>query len=450
MSFSCNPNNPSCSLRELPRSKVSCLATSCLAAVLLWLVTPAQAHEEPAGIFLTWQQDATSTMTIDWQTSPDHPDNPILHFRPADSLAWETVEAESLPFPHSDRTIHRVELTGLQPDSRYEFRPDGYERIYHFHTLPQRVDRPLTFAIGGDVRHQQEWMERTNRVAMEYEPEFIVWGGDLAYADGVPARVVRWYEWFEAIQNTLITSEGRVIPIIVGIGNHEMMDVPDATGRETRRRRYAYYRHYDNYEDTDEWRAEHAPFFFGLFAFPGQPGYGVLDLNEDLTFLILDSKHANPVQGTQEEWLKEQLHERPDRPYIFPVYHIPAYPSASRFDQRGAAGPRIRRHWIPHFEEAGIRVAFENHDHTYKRTPPIRADEVVDAESGIVYMGDGAWGVNTKSVHDAEETWYLDKAIETRHAILVTLDEGRIDLKAVSETGEVIDQHRIEPLSPGP
>jgi hypothetical protein len=58
-------------------------------------------------------------------------------------------------------------------------------------------------------------------------------------------------------------------------------------------------------------------------------------------------------------------------PHLFPVYHVPGYPSVRAFD--GATSAQVREHWAPLFERAGVRVAFENHDHAYKRTHPIRA-----------------------------------------------------------------------------
>ena len=66
-----------------------------------------------------------------------------------------------------------------------------------FRTMPETADRPIRFAAGGDVRHQVNWMDQTNRRAMAYEPDFVLWGGDLAYADGREDRAYRWYEFTE-------------------------------------------------------------------------------------------------------------------------------------------------------------------------------------------------------------------------------------------------------------
>ncbi len=384
-----------------------------------------EAQQEPPGLLLTWQRDPLTTMTIDWQTEPDHPEEtaaPVLRFKRVGDARWQQADAQSFAFPFSDRIVHRVELTGLEPGRAYRFRVGGFQRAYQFQTMPPDLNEPLVFAVGGDTRHRQSWMERTNRAAMQYDPQFIVWGGDLAYADGRADRLDRWYEWFEANMNTLITDQGRVVPVVVGIGNHEVQG--------------GYYYNRDDFEPTDAWRERRAPYFFSLFAFPGHPGYGVLDFGDYLSLVIGDTDHTNPVEGPQTEWMQRTLSRRQGVTHVFPVYHVPGYPSHRSYD--GAVSQRVREHWVPLFEQYGVRVAFENHDHTYKRTVPIRDGDV--AEDGVVYLGDGAWGVGTRSVHSVEDTWYLAHAEGTRHAIIVTLHGDRQHYLVVREQGDVIDE----------
>ena len=385
--------------------------------------------EQPVGLLLTWQRDPLTTITIDWQTQPDDPENvavPTLHIKRKGDNNWQQLEAESFPFPHSDRTVHRVEVTGLEPGTAYRFRVGGFSRAYYFNTMPRDLSEPLVFATGGDTRHRQHWMERVNRVAMQYDPQFIVWGGDLAYADGRRDRVYRWYQWFDANRNTLITEDGRVVPIVVGIGNHEIQR--------------GYYFNNNDFEPTNAWRERRAPYFFSLFAFPGHPGYGLLDFGNYASFIIGDTDHAGPIEGEQTEWMEQALAQRQNVTHVFPVYHVPAFPSHRNFD--GRVSRSVREHWVPLFEKYGIRVAFENHDHTFKRTHPIRNGEV--SEDGVIYIGDGAWGVGTRRVHNIDETWYLKKAQSVRHAIIVTLHGDKSEYKVVREDGEVIDSLLLE------
>lgn len=404
-------------------------------------------------IFLTYNGDPSTSIVIDWHI-------PLTQYEtegPAELLyrqqqgseehSFIARQAESLEFLAADRRIMRVELTGLQPDSTYEFRLQPEGRLYYFKTLADFRNsdfhegrRSLRFAVGGDTRHRQSWMERTNRQIMAYEPDFIVWGGDLAYADGNPDNIKSWYEFFDACR-TLIAEDGRVTPVVVGIGNHEMYI--DKGGH--------FHFMFADFEDTEQWRAENAPYFFSLFAFPGQPGYDVIDFGDYLSLLILDSDHANPMDGQQLAWLEDALQQRsspgmtesstPASRHIIPVYHVPGYPSVRDFDL--SVSVKVRELWSPLFERHGIRIAFEHHDHAYKRTVPILQNEEVAAEEGIVYVGDGAWGVRTREPHNAAETWYLAKAESARHGIIVELTGNRIDVTVVSENGQVIDEFSL-------
>ena len=387
-------------------------------------------ESEPAGILLTWQRDPTSTMTIDWHV--DHDDGDVgdsLCVRPSGADDWDAeLEAQAHDVPFLDRTLYRIELTDLDADTEYVFQTGHFEREYRFRTMPEDIDdEPLVFVTGGDTMHAPNMFEKTNRVAIDYDPAFIAWGGDFAYADGGddPLHDERWEWWFETVADTLVDDDGRVVPILVSIGNHEVVD--------------GYIDEHDDYEPTDEFRADIAPYFYSFFAFPGQPGYGVLDFADYLTLISLDTDHTNPVEGEQTDWLEDVLTQRQQAGvnHVIPFYHVAAFPSYRDFD--GDIQTRIRDHWVPLFEDHGVRTVFENHDHTYKRTHPVRDGEI-DEDDGIVYIGDGAWGVVTRS-GESEDEWYIDRFERERHIIVVTLQGDDEHVLIVSEEGEVLDEY---------
>lgn len=391
------------------------------------------AGAEPSGVILTWQQDPTTTMTIDWHT-PAEVNNPVVHYRRSGNRRWQNAEGESFPFPFAERIINRVELTGLNPDTEYEFRMGEYSAIRKFKTIADHVNKPLRFAAGGDVRHEKAWMERVNRHVARYSPEFIVWGGDLAYADGLEERLYRWDEFLDAMAKTLITPEGLTIPVVVGVGNHEVVGGYYYRNQHDRRSGMPLY------EQTDAFRQLFAPYFFSLFAFPGQPGYNVLDFGDYLSIIMLDSDHANPIEGKQTLWLDEILQERKHVAHVIPVYHVPAYPSVR--DPESLTQKRVRDIWVPMFEQyPNIRVAFEHHDHIYKRTYPIRNNQI--DPTGITYIGDGAWGVRTRRAerNPRKRQWYLKRTSNERHAIIVTLHGNQQHFLIINEEGEIIDEY---------
>ncbi len=396
---------------------------------------------EPTALFLTWQYDPTTSMTIDWHTKPGDQGLRELHFKVSGGDQWDKMESFQHFFPYSKRIIHRVHLTGLEPDTKYRFRTGEFERIYSFRTMPAELHRPVRFATGGDINGESGNSPggatyELNKVVMQYEPDFIVWGGDLAIADGQPDLIHRWYNLFDVIKETLITDEGHVIPIIVGIGNHEM-------------KRYVGGGQWSNFEDsispyesTYEWRSANAPYFFQLFAFPGHPGYNVMDFGNYMSLLLLDSGHANKVDEAQADWLERSLKERQRRrvPHIFPVYHVPGYPSFRRFE--GTYQTQIRQTWHPLFERHGVRVSFASHELVYKRTHPIRNFEI--SADGVVYMGDGAWSPNPREVTN-KDAWYMKVSASESHAIIVTLEGDIQKYLVVNEKGEIIDTYTDYP-----
>ena len=229
--------------------------------------------------------------------------------------------------------------------------------------------------------------------------------------------------------------------VITGIGNHEVKGGHHyANGHASRAGIPAY-------TQTDASRQQIAPYYFSLMAFPGQPGYGILDFGSYLSILLLDTDHANPIEGQQTDWLKRALAERRHMLHIVPNYHVPAYPSVRNWQADNSA--KIRTHWLPLFEEAGIDVVFENHDHAYKRTKPMLGNEV-DA-NGIVFIGDGAWGVGTRPIgggkdttawtyHGVDPSWYLERATPERHFIITTIQGKMKHFLMVNEAGEFIDE----------
>jgi len=406
------------------RAICNAITSALLAAATTAFTFADDALKAPPGLILTWQGDPTTTITIDWHRLAEESATPaVIQARPRGTADWRDFPAERLPFPHSDRLIDRIEIRGLQPATEYEFRGSPASKTYWFRTMPTTLEKPLVIAAGGDVRHNRRYMERTNRAVMPHDPDFVVWGGDLAYADGEPRKIKNWYEFLDAMVGTLVTDEGRVPPVLVCIGNHEI--------------RGGYH---NGRIKGDAERADLAPFFYGLFAFPGQPGYGVMDFGNYLSLVFGDTDHSNPIKGAQTDWMRKTLGERKNFPHLIPVYHVPAWPSARPFSN--AVSRLVREEWVPLFEQNGIRVALEHHDHTYKRTVPIFEGEE-NQEKGIIYIGDGSWGVGTRKVHPVDKTWYLDRAESVRHALIITLHQDRKEIQAINPDGKLIDSVTI-------
>ncbi|MGY6522454.1 MAG: metallophosphoesterase [Mongoliitalea sp.] len=387
----------------------------------------AQTHQATHAFYLTWTDDPTSSISIDWHS--DATSSTTLKFRRKGTDVWRDFESTVLPYPFSERKVHRVGIGGLSPATTYELMFPGLESVYHFHTMPADLNSAsIKIAIGGDTMHRKEWFEKTNGIVTSYEPDFVIIGGDMAYENGVAENLQRIYDWFDAYTTTLVTADNRILPCIVAAGNHEVVG--------------GYYSRNPGYEQTNSFRNRIAPYFYSLFPFPGQPGYNVLDFGKYLSLVILDTEHSNPVAGVQTEWLKETLEARKDFLHVLPIYHVPAFPSVR--DYTGTTQTIVRDTWVPIFEQYPIRLAFENHDHAYKRTFPIRNGKV--DQTGITYVGDGSWGTEPRPIHSVEDTWYLKVAQSVNAFTLLTIEGSQYSLISLDWEGNVIDSYPQNPL----
>jgi hypothetical protein len=388
-------------------ASVAALLLLGLAAV--WWARGAQTVEQDGTcpLYLMWRDDPTTTMTVSWLCDRKDAPAPAVFYRASDETAWQLGAGTSEPFPHTDWRLHRVELKGLRAGALHHFIVAGEGRVHNFRTLPATLERPVRFVQGGDVGKDFEVMDKVNRLAASRDPDFAVWGGDLAYCDGKPEKAGRWWRFFQSVHRHLRTPDGRLVPLVVTPGNHE---VHQESGR--------------------------ADCYLALFPAKNGRSYSAFDAGDYLTLLLLDTGHLSDIAGEQTAWLETSLAGRRGRPHVLPVYHVGAYPSVRGFDNGNALA--IRESWVPLFEEHGVGLAFEHNDHTYKVTHPLLRGAV--DPSGVVYAGDGAWGVGTREVR--KERPYLRKAAGVHHFHEVILDRRTRHLQSVSSDGSVLDSFR--------
>src|SRR5688572_27327786 len=78
-------------------------------------------------------------------------------------------------------------------------------------------------------------------------------------------------------------------------------------------------------------------------------------------------------------------------------------------------GAALRDAWLSNFSKHNLTIAFECHDHTYKRTKLLRNGRVDPA--GTLFIGDGNLGVSSPSPR-AQDRWYIQV---TKKALYVAL-----------------------------
>jgi acid phosphatase type 7 len=351
---------------------------------------------EPSQVVLTWQQDPATTMTITWRTDSKL-DTHVLRYAlspQAPASAWRKMEATSFTFAETKAWLHTAELTGLTPDTDYYvvIEHDSAPDIFSFRTMPSRPgDKQLVILAGGDSRSRRDIRREMNQLAIDQDPDFIIFDGDFI---NIALSEEEWDEWFDDWHELMITPQGRRIPIITGVGNHEVQGGFNQT-------------------------RDQAPFFLNRFITPQPRNYYALEFGNELVIITLDSEHLTPVTQ-QTHWLDSTLTAHQDKSWKIVQYHVAAWPSVRAFDN--VVPILIREHWIPILEKHNVNIVVEAHDHAFKKTAPIRNNQR-DDENGIVYIGDGGWGAPVRQTKNPADHWWLDEAFEADHFWKLTLSD---------------------------
>lgn len=345
----------------------------------------------------------------------------------SDDLAmWKDAAAKSAKIANSARMTTTDELKRyicwvdmtIKPNTTY-YVVVGYQqkrtakyvisKEYKIRGIP---NSGYSFVSGGDMSVDSSG-HKLMELAAKSDPYFAMIGGDITYDNGFSACYGRWDEWFFYWQKLMVTPGGFSIPILAAIGNHE------AGGFLSAANNVPYFQSYFPQETAIQQKG-------------GRLTYHSHRVTKDLFIVVLDTDIVARIDGEQATWLESELQKAQNAPLKFALYHGNLYPGTD--EDRPIAGRGIK-YWEPSFDKYNLTVGFENHCHAYKRTKPIRNNAV--AESGTVYLGDGAWGVPPRPVISA---WYLETAASKQHIYTVTVQETSVKAEAVGLDGVVFDK----------
>jgi len=393
--------------------------------LLLTAIRGTAADPPPRWTYLTWSGPTETSMTVNFQI--------LAAEAAAGSVRWwadgaDPAKAEVMASTSHGlagvpgRWIHHAQLTGLRPGALYAFQARSvagpWSAIYRFRTVADD-GTPLRFVVGGDigsgmVRGEAAFHERAAllRLAAAREPQFAILGGDYAYFEGKKEEgIAAWDGLFEELDRNLVAAGNRLIPMVLAIGNHEL------TG------------------GSPGGKADKAPFYYAFFAQEAGTASFVRRFGPRAAVVVLDSGHT-ATHAEQVDWLERELTALDGTPLVMATYHVPLYPSVRPFDT--ALSVAGRAHWLPIFDRHHLTVAFEHHDHAFKRSHPLRDGLPVAAGQGTIYLGDGSFGIGARGV-SAEARSYLARSAGVQHAWFVEETAAGFVYRAFASDGTVFD-----------
>ncbi|MEE4174562.1 MAG: metallophosphoesterase family protein [Xanthomonadales bacterium] len=386
----------------------------------------------PDRIVLNFSDDPATTISVSWRTdtsveaavaeiAPATPAPKFWRHAVTRTARTERMDGSGILTTEQVAHYHSVTFRGLQPDTLYAYRVGGnrhWSEWIQFRTAASEP-APFSFLYVGDAQnHILELWSRLIREGYRRAPEaaFIIHAGDLI--DDAHSEQ-QWQEWF--------TAGGfihRTLPSLPVAGNHE----------------YAPFTAEEEAQDIEhlsiQWRPQFTLPENGIAALP-ETNY-FLDY-QGVRFVALNTNEHHEAQA---EWLRGVLRGNPN-PWTIAFFHHPLFSASADRDNEA-----LRALWKPIFDEHGVDLALQGHDHAYARG---RAAPQGENLLTGVNLRDGTGTVYVVSVSGGKmyglrpEAWdgwpaERDRAAENTQLFQrIRVDGDTLSFESYTATGELYD-----------
>lgn len=412
-----------------------------LARSISWSFTVQDSPTEPKMINMTFNGDPKTSLAFAWYT--DIATDTRLQVVEASKAQGDAFpEQDAVKFTGSgeeiatfvtksdrstgDRTkfiSHKAIANGLKPGTKYIFRVGNgkeWSQVGSF-TTDAADNQPYRFIAGSDSQasNKEEFKpwEDTFRKAIERigEPKFLINAGDLVDNGDLEEQ----WQWMLGLAQKQLLN----VPFVPVLGGHE---ISDWDGDETTPNNN-FYNHFnlpknvvDATHDGSVYSFEYGDALYMVYnsQFDGK-------LNKDGTVNWDDDRHEQ--FWNQVDWMKNTV-AKSDKKWKFVTFHKSPYAAGDNSAQW--EGERIdfyKKNLIPVFDELGIDMVFEAHDHMYMRSFQMLGDQVIDPKAlakddagnvidpkGTVYLMSNAFG---NKFYYKNNQYYLDEEFEP-HEVL--------------------------------
>lgn len=413
----------------------------------------------PSGVHIAMGRDPASMISIGWTGGPATTAE-VRYREPGGTTT--TAGASSAPVPGGEAVAYTATVTGLTPDTTYEYDVvlDGRTAgPFTTHTPPDASTGFTVTAVGDHgiadpdnpvQRANSDDPQRVMARAQSLDPTFQLLVGDIAYANGHPST---WDLYFDAFEDYFASTPFMTVP-----GNHEaepgtgltqydrrlndLMPVRDRLGVDDTQRKQRWWE--ITYDNT---------LFLGLSTTTDACG----DVSRGEEFVPLYDprcRYGGLTYGeAQERYARRALEAAandPDVQWTVVFFHGPLWTdSASHADRRD-----LRKRWGMLFDEYDVDLVLSGDNHVYERTKPIHArtdrsdygpDDAWDwGEYGTTFVTNGTGGTSHYAFADSEPAQFIARRTNDHFGVTeLDVANERIRVRYVTVDGDVQDRFSI-------
>ncbi|MNI14411.1 Alkaline phosphatase precursor [compost metagenome] len=368
----------------------------------------------PYDLVTTFKGDGRTSRAFTWFTNDPDVEGIVQIAQGTEANALEdtaslisTYQVTSSEITNSngkDKAVHKAEVTGLQPGHTYVYRvgsgrSEEWSEAYTF-TTEKDNDNHFTFINVTDSQGVTEadfglWGKTLNQAFSVFpDAKFIVHNGDLTEE---PDNEAAWSFFMNKAQGRLAQ-----VPLMPVTGNHDEVD----------KNADAYMRHFNLPVNGDEGSIPGTNYSFD---------YG------HVHFVILNTE--SNIKG-QLNWLANDL-ESSNQQWTIVAMHRPAY-GGNTYD-------KVEK-WVKVFDEYGVDLVLQGHNHEYSRSYPLRDGVIVNESEGTVYVTTNTAG--QKFNEKKEDQFYHAVHFQNYKQMFagITANGNKLVYEAYDVDGEKLDE----------
>ena len=377
-------------------------------------------------------QDNSTSRTIMWQSDNSEADA-VIEYRLEGAEKTQTIGATDKAFTDDGSTtyIHEATLTGLTPNTKYEYRvgygTDRRSDWYRLETAGASVYDVLIYpdSQSGDYSQWEEIVKnsalRTPRTALYISMGDLVDNGEHAY---------QWRTWLNSIRPLSAN-----VPLATTLGNHEMYTL-DWKMREP----YAYLNYFAVPPNGNEiFNRRYYSYDFG-----------------DVHYVVLDTQlyesnhednhdtHHPDLYDVQVQWLRQDLIANTKKWTVVLMHRDPFQYAFDRSDANRAVGFDDEGVlFMPIFDEFNVDLVLSAHLHSYRNRGHVRNFER-DA-SGPLYILTGIAGdARRPKWKEHPLDVYVAPDRDKNNYMTMTVTPNKLIVKAFLPDGTQLDESVIE------